>query len=107
MAGAYRGSAAGQDEPKIYPAGGGVRPPKLVFEVKPRDTEAAMDEKIAGRVGLDAVVLGSGVVGEVRVLESLDAVHGLDDEAVQALKQGRYRAGTKDGKPVAVRIDVE
>jgi len=37
----------------------------------------------------------------------LDTQHGLDDEAVKALKQWRFSPGTKDGKPVPVVVELE
>jgi TonB family protein len=66
-----------------------------------------MQARIQGTVLLEAVVLESGDVDEVKVVRSLDAEHGLDDEAVRALQQWRFEPGTKDDEPVAVRIDVE
>jgi bla regulator protein blaR1 len=107
VVGAYRGSVSQQDETQVYRPGKDVTQPKLVYEVKPSYTKEAMAEKIQGNLWLDAVVLESGEVGEVRVLQSLDQVHGLDDAAVKALKQWRFEPGTKDKKPVAVRIEVE
>jgi protein TonB len=56
---------------------------------------------------LDTVVLADGTVGDVRVARSLDAVNGLDRQAVKAMKQWRFKPGLKDGKPVAVRVQVE
>jgi protein TonB len=32
---------------------------------------------------------------------------GLDEKAVEAVRQWRFKPGTKDGSPVAVRINVE
>jgi TonB family protein len=78
-----------------------------VTEVKPQYTPEAMEARIQGTVRLEAVVLDTGEVGDVEVTESLDTVYGLDDEAVRAIRQWRFEPGTKDGKPVAVRIEVE
>jgi TonB family protein len=78
-----------------------------VREVKPKYTKAAMDAKIQGAVWLEAVVLEDGTVGAVRVTKSLDTEHGLDVEAVNAMKQWTFKPGTKDGKAVPVQIDVE
>jgi periplasmic protein TonB len=80
---------------------------RLVHEIKPSYTAAAMRAQIQGRIVLEAVVLESGAVGDVKVIRSLDAVHGLDDESVKALKQWRFEPGTKDKKPVAVLVEVE
>ena len=65
-----------------------------------------MQNRIEGKVGLDIVVLADGRVGDVTVSESLDSVHGLDKNAVTAMKQWEFKPGTKDGKPVAVRVSV-
>ena len=66
-----------------------------------------MDAKIQGSLSLEAVVLESGLVGDVEIIDSLDQVYGLDDQAIKAIKQWRFKPGTKDGKPVAVRVLVE
>ena len=44
--------------------------------------------------------------GDVSVTRSLDSVHGLDCEAVKAMKQWEFKPGTKDGTPVAARVSV-
>jgi TonB family protein len=98
---------SGQDAPQVYRPGGGVKPPRLVSEVKPNYTREAMDAHIQGSVRLEAVVLTTGEIGDVEVTQSLDTVYGLDDEAVKAIRQWRFEPGTKDGKPVAVRVEVE
>ena len=102
-----RALAAGQDKPTVYRPGDGIKLPKVVSEVKPNYTPEAMEARIQGRLSLEAVVLDSGLVGDVEIVESLDKVYGLDDQAVKAIRQWRFEPGTKDGKPVAVRIQVE
>ena len=84
-----------------------VTPPRVVREVKPSYTAAAMRAKIAGGVLLDCVVEADGRVGEIRVLRSLDPVNGLDDEAAKAAKQWRFTPGMKDGMPVPVHVTIE
>jgi TonB family protein len=99
--------ALAQDAQQVYTIKDDVQVPQLVREVKPVYTEAAKKEGIQGSVGLDAIVLTDGTVGEVRVTQSLDAKYGLDEQAVKALKQWQFTPGKKDGKPVPVRVDVE
>jgi TonB family protein len=91
----------------VYTARDGVTMPKAVKLVKAQYTEKAAAARIQGTVTMDAVVLADGTVGEVVVTESLDAsLNGLDDQAVSALKQSQFEPGTKDGKPVAVRVTI-
>jgi periplasmic protein TonB len=91
---------------QVYEPGNVVKMPIIVKEVKPQYTAAARDKKIQGSVLLGAVVLENGHIGEeVEVLKSLDA--DLDQQAVAALKQWEFKPGTRDGKPVAVRISCE
>ena len=92
---------------KVYKGGDGVTLPSVVHEVKPVYTPAAMQRKIQGSVFMQVVVLESGDVGDVQVSQSLDAEYGLDQEAVKAMKQWKFRPGTKDGKPVAVEVTVQ
>ena len=83
----------------------GVKPPAIVKEVKPKYTEDAMKRGVQGNVELEAVVKADGTVGDVSVTKALDP--DLDDEAVKALRQWRFRPGTKDGKAVDVVIQIE
>jgi TonB family protein len=85
----------------------GVVQPVVTRRVNARYTPEALKQKIEGTVGLEAVVREDGSVSEIVVTRSLDAMYGLDDEAVKALKQWEFKPGTKDGKPVPVLIVVE
>jgi protein TonB len=87
--------------------GDGVTSPVVVKEVKPDYTPDARKARIEGMVVLDVVVLEDGTVGDVKVTQSLDQQYGLDEQAVKAVKQWRFRPGTKDGKPVPVIVFVE
>jgi len=91
---------------QVYEPGNGVTLPTLVKEVKPQYTARARDMKIQGSVLLRAVVLENGHIADaVEVIRSLDP--DLDQQAIIALKQWEFKPGTKEGKPVAVRISVE
>ena len=98
---------AGAQDSTVYTPGNGVSLPQLVKRVKAEYTPEAMQNRIEGKVVLEAVVLADGNVGDVTVNESLDTVYGLDKNAVAAMKQFEFKPGTKDGKAVAVRIHVE
>jgi TonB family protein len=87
--------------------GSGIQNPRLLQEVKPQFTADAMRERIQGAVWIEAEVLEDGTVGDVLVVNSLDPVFGLDDEAVRAAKSWRFQPGTLDGKPVPVVVTIE
>jgi TonB family protein len=93
--------------PQVYAPGNGVSLPVVLKEVRPEYTQAAKDARIQGNVVLECVVLADGTIGGVSVTRSLDNVFGLDQEAVKAAKQWLFKPGTKDGKPVAVRVSIE
>ena len=61
--------------------------PVVVRSIKPTYTSDAMKAHVNGKVMVRAVVREDGTVGDVVVTKSLDAVHGLDDAAVNAAKQ--------------------
>lgn len=85
----------------------GITLPRVVREVKPQYTPAAMRAKIQGGVWMTAVVLASGDVGEVAVVKSLDTEHGLDQQAIDATRQWTFEPGTRSGKPVPVEVTIE
>ena len=97
---------AAQDATSVYEPGNGVSTPALVRDVKPHYTAEAFKAKIEGSNLVGAVVMPDGKVGEVTLLESLDPDFGLDDAALTAAKLWVFNPGTKDGKPVAVRITI-
>jgi TonB family protein len=83
-------------------AGSGIVDPKLISNVQPKYTPEAMKAKIQGSVELEAIVLTDGTVGDVRVLKSLDKDLGLDQAAIAAAKQWKFRPGTdRSGNPLA------
>ena len=93
----------------IYVPGPGVdiTLPVVLKEVKPGYTQAAKDKKIKGSVWLSAVVGAEGDVTDVKVTRSLDAEYGLDEQAIKAVRQWKFKPGMKDGQPVAVRVTLE
>ena len=89
----------------VYKPGNGVSAPVLVKDVKPQYTAEAMRAKIEGIVGIECVVETDGGTGDIKVVKPLDP--GLDQEAVKAVRQWKFKPGTKDGKAVRVRITLE
>ena len=81
----------------------------MIREVKPLYTVNAMRAKLQGVVGLQAVVLPDGTVdpSRIRITRSLDATFGLDQQAIIAVQQWKFRPGTRRGEAVAMLVDVE
>lgn len=87
--------------------GNGVLSPIPIFEKKPQYTAEAMRAKVQGTVWLECIVMPDGTVGNVEIVRSLDSSFGLDQEAVKAARQWRFRPGTRLGEPVPVRVTIE
>jgi protein TonB len=87
--------------------GNGVSAPVPVRQVRPQYTSGAMSARLAGSVIVECIVMPDGTVGDARVTRSLDARLGLDEEALKAARQWRFRPGMSNGRPVAVRVTIE
>jgi TonB family protein len=92
-------------EPIYHPGQDGVTDPVLTKEVKPDYTEEAKRRQVQGSVELSAVVRADGSVGDTHVTKSLDP--DLDQQAVKAVKQWRFKPATKAGTPVNVEVAIE
>jgi len=99
------GGKGQKETPRVFKPGNGVTAPTVVKQVKPQYTPDAKEAKVEGVVGLECVVEATGSVGDVTVTRSLD--EGLDQEAIKAVKQWRFKPGTKDGKAVPVLVTLE
>ncbi len=90
-----------------YGPGSGAQPPTLLRGVDPKYTTEAMRAKLQGIVVLEALVSASGAVQDVRVTKSLDAVFGLDQEAIRTARQWLFRPARFQGKPVAYLVEIQ
>lgn len=87
-----------------YRPGSGVEPPRLLKEVRADYTDQARRANLTGEVVLEIVVRRDGTVGDVRVLQRLGA--GLDERAIQAVRQWRFAPARLRGAPVDVIVEV-
>lgn len=85
----------------------GLISPEVVFEKKPQYTSEAMRAKVQGTVEVEAVVNVDGTVGQIHIVRSLDDRFGLDQKAIEAVRDWRFRPGTRFGKAVPVIIMIE
>jgi periplasmic protein TonB len=82
----------------------GIVLPTVVSRENPPYTRAAMDANLAGNAAVDVTVDADGRVRDVLLVQSLDAVHGLDDAAVATAGRWVFKPGTLNGQPVPVRV---
>ena len=89
-----------------YVAGGSVKPPVLLVEVKPHYTEEARRARIEGIVVLQIVVRENGTADSFKVVKGLG--YGLEESAIRTIADKfRFRPGTNNGVPVPVQILIE
>lgn len=89
----------------IFKVGGGVSPPKPIYTPDAEYDQQARRDGIQGSVVLWMIVGPDGLPRNIKVARSLG--HGLDEKAIEAVKQWRFNPALKDGQPVAVQINVE
>lgn len=89
----------------VYRPGNGVSAPVLLKEVKPTYTSEALRSKVQGSVFLEVIVLDDGLVGDIRVVRSLDPA-GLDEQAIHAVRRWQFVPGRRGGKPVDVLVSI-
>jgi periplasmic protein TonB len=87
-----------------YRPGSGIAPPSILREVQPTYTEEGRRRGIVGDVVLEVVVRADGSVGAVKVLNRLGA--GLEQRAVDAVKQWKFSPALRLGTPVDVLVEV-
>jgi TonB family protein len=89
----------------VYRVGGGVTAPVLLYKKEPEYSEEARKAKYQGTVLLYIEVDSSGKATNIRVQHSLGL--GLDEKAIEAVRQWKFKPGYKDGKPVTVAATIE
>src|SRR5690242_13834764 len=89
----------------VFKVGGGVSAPRIISDPEPEYSEEARKAKYQGVCVLWLVVGPDGRPRDIRVARSLGL--GLDEKAIEAVKNWKFEPALKDGKPVAVQINVE
>lgn len=87
-----------------YRPGSGITPPSILQEVKPDYTDEARRRGLTGDVVLEIIVRSDGRVGNVRILRGLGS--GLDQRAIDAVRQWRFSPARRFGTPVDVLVEV-
>ncbi|MGB9455592.1 MAG: energy transducer TonB [Bryobacteraceae bacterium] len=89
----------------VYRVGNGTTAPVVLYKKEPEYSEEARKAKYQGTVVLYIEVDPSGRAINPRVVRSLGL--GLDEKALEAVKQWKFRPGYRDGKPVTVAAQIE
>jgi TonB family protein len=89
----------------IYNVGGGVSAPRAIYDPDPEYSEEARKAKYQGSVVLQAVIAPDGHPRDLRVVRSVGM--GLDEKAVEAVRKWKFEPAQKDGRPVAVLVQIE
>jgi TonB family protein len=98
------GTPAAQSGP-VYKTGGDVMPPTVLLKRDPQYTEEARSAKYQGTVLLGVEIEPDGMAHNIRVVRSLGL--GLDEKAIEAVRQWQFKPGTKGGQPVTVAATIE
>jgi periplasmic protein TonB len=89
----------------VFRVGGGVSAPKAIYNPDPEYSEEARKAKFQGTCVLSLIVGPDGKPRDIRVARSLGL--GLDEKAIEAVNMWKFEPAQKDGRPVAVAINVE
>jgi TonB family protein len=81
------------------------RKARLLASFEPDSNEFAQAAGVAGMSQYHAVIGPDGTVGEVAVSRPIG--FGLDESAVAAIRKAKFEPAIKDGKPVAVLLDLD
>jgi TonB family protein len=84
--------------------GGDVKPPVIINRVEPIYPALAKESRISGIVILEVVIDHTGVVKDARVLKPLP--FGLDQAALDAVKQWTFRPAMLNGQAVDVLFNI-
>ncbi len=85
--------------------GGGVSKPVVLYQVEPEFSEEARKAKFSGNVEVYLWVDTDGKPSHIKVVRGVGM--GLDEKAVEAVRQYRFKPAMKDGKPVQVDLYVD
>ncbi len=89
----------------VFRAGGDVTSPSLLRKMEPEYSEEARAAKLTGRVKLYAEIGPGGMAHNIKAIEGLGL--GLDEQAIDAIAQWRFKPGRKNGQPVTVAATIE
>ena len=94
----------GVDEP-VYRIGREVKPPRPIYQPAAQFSDEARRNGTTGTVMITMVVTSKGDTTLIKITQGLGS--GLDEKAIEAVRQWKFKPATKNGQPVSVQISVE
>jgi TonB family protein len=85
--------------------GAGVAAPTLVSKVEPEYSEEARAAKYQGTVVVTVTIDTDGTAQDMKIVRGLGL--GLDEKALQAISQWKFKPGAREGQPVPVMATIE
>lgn len=86
----------------VMSVGGGVSAPQLIHSVDPEFTNAARAANLQGIVSIQLIVDSRGNPQDIHVVRHLGM--GLDQKAIEAVRQYKFSPAMYQGRPVAVQM---
>ncbi len=99
-------AATPYDTCRYLPLANGIRPPKIIRDPDPDFSEIAGKTNLkTGSISLALALNENGAIEDVKVVHSSDS--RLEPTAIDAVRQWAFTPATRNGKPVAVQMNVE
>ena len=89
----------------LMTVGGGVSAPQVVHSAEPEFTEDARRANFQGNVSIRLIVDSQGNPQDISLLSHLGM--GLDEKAIEAVRQYKFRPAMFQGHPVPVQIVID
>jgi TonB family protein len=85
--------------------GGGVSAPTVIHSAEPEFTDEARRANLQGTVAIALIVDAQGNPQDIRVVRHLGM--GLDEKAIAAVRQYKFKPALYQGNPVAVQMTID
>ncbi|HEY4354196.1 MAG TPA: energy transducer TonB [Acidobacteriaceae bacterium] len=89
----------------VMHVGGGIKAPIVIYQVEPEFSEEARKAKFSGNVEVYLWVDEQGNPSHIRVARGVGM--GLDEKAVEAVRQYKFKPAMQNGKPVKVDLYID
>jgi protein TonB len=89
----------------VMSVGGGVTAPRLIHSIEPQFSSEARNARYQGVVSIRLIVDPQGNPEDIQIVRHLGM--GLDEKAIEAVRQYKFRPAMYQGHPVPVQIVID